>query len=118
MMCRAQTLRDQLGLVPSTKSKIEDGSDTGTLRPQVVTVADFRKLLRFGPQLVPRFPHSARPSAPSAASLGTVHGWLKKPWIGGSHVAPFSSVNREDLLHLVPFTRSLNAARRRARAHP
>ena len=45
------------------ESKIEDGSDTGTLRPQVVTVADFRKRLRLGPQLVLRFPHSARPSA-------------------------------------------------------
>ena len=61
--CRTYTFGDQLGLVPGTKSKIEDGSDTGTLRPQVVTVADFRKRLRFGPQLVPRFPHSARQSA-------------------------------------------------------
>ena len=54
----------------------------------------------------------------SAASLAGVHGWLKKPWIGGSHVAPHSSVNQEDLLHFVPAARSLNAARRRARAHP
>ena len=53
----------------------------------------------------------------SAASLAGVHGWLKKPWIGGFHVAPFSSVNRGDLLHLVLSARSLNDARRRARAH-
>ena len=57
-------------------------------------------------------------SGPSAASLAGVHGWLKKPWIGGFHVAPFSSVNREDLLHSIPSARYLNAARRRARAHP
>ena len=57
-------------------------------------------------------------SGPSAASLGGVHGWLKKPWIGGFHVALFSSVNREDLLHSIPSARYLNAARRRARAHP
>ena len=38
----AYTLRDQLGLVPGTKSKIEDGSDTGTSGGEVVTVADFR----------------------------------------------------------------------------
>ena len=36
------TLRDQLGLVPGTKSKVEDGSDTGTSGGEVVTVADFR----------------------------------------------------------------------------
>ena len=36
------TLEDQLGLVPGTKSKIEDGSDTGTSGGEVVTVADFR----------------------------------------------------------------------------
>ena len=56
-------------------------------------------------------------SGPSAASLAGVHGWLKKPWIGGFNVAPFSSVHREDLLHLVLSARSLNDARRRARAH-
>ena len=38
----AYTLEDQLGLVPGTKSKIEDGSDTGTSGGEVVTVADFR----------------------------------------------------------------------------
>ena len=57
-------------------------------------------------------------SGPSAASLAGVHGWLKKPWIGGFHVAPFSSVNRKDPLHLILAARSSNAARRRARAHP
>jgi hypothetical protein len=31
------TLEDQLGLVPGTKSKIEDGSDTGTSGGEVVT---------------------------------------------------------------------------------
>ena len=36
------TFEDQLGLVPGTKSKIEDGSDTGTSGGEVVTVADFR----------------------------------------------------------------------------
>ena len=36
------TLEDQLGLVPGTKSKIEDGSETGTSGGEVVTVADFR----------------------------------------------------------------------------
>ena len=36
------TFGDQLGLVPGTKSKIEDGSDTGTSGGEVVTVADFR----------------------------------------------------------------------------
>ena len=40
----AYSFEDQLGLVPSTKSKIEDGSDTGTLPREVVTVADFRFL--------------------------------------------------------------------------
>ena len=39
---RTHTLEDQLGLVPGTKSKIEDGSDTGTSGGEVVTVADFR----------------------------------------------------------------------------
>ena len=38
----AHTLEDQLGLVPGTKSKIEDGSDTGTSGGEVVPVADFR----------------------------------------------------------------------------
>ena len=47
--CSAQTLEDQLGLVPGTKSKIEDGSDMGTSSPEVMTVADFWKRLRFGP---------------------------------------------------------------------
>ena len=43
------TFKDQLGLVPGTKSKIEDGSDLGTSLPEVMSVADFRKRLRFGP---------------------------------------------------------------------
>ena len=57
------TFGDQLGSVRGTKSKIEDGSDLGTSLRQVTSVADFWKRLRFGPQLVPEFPHSARPSA-------------------------------------------------------
>ena len=47
--CSAQTLRDQLGLVPGTKSKIEDGSAMGTSLTLGAAVADFRKRLRFEP---------------------------------------------------------------------
>ena len=36
------TLEDQLGLVPGTKSKIEDGSATGTSVTLGAAVADFR----------------------------------------------------------------------------
>ena len=38
--CRAQTLEDQLGLVPGTKSKIEDGSAMGTSLTLGAAVAD------------------------------------------------------------------------------
>ena len=38
----AYTLEDQLGLVPGTKSKIEDGSATGTSVTLGAAVADFR----------------------------------------------------------------------------
>ena len=48
-LCSAQTLRDQLGLVPGTKSKIEDGSREGTSVTLATAVADFRKRLRFAP---------------------------------------------------------------------
>ena len=41
-LCSAQTLRDQLGLVPGTKSKIEDGSAMGTSLALGAAVADFR----------------------------------------------------------------------------
>ena len=37
-----RTLGDQLGLVLSPKSKIEDGSDIGTWGAHVTSVADFR----------------------------------------------------------------------------
>ena len=36
------TFEDQLGLVPGTKSKIEDGSATGTSVTLGAAVADFR----------------------------------------------------------------------------
>ena len=41
-LCSAYTLRDQLGLVPGTKSKIEDGSAVGTSVTFLMTVGDFR----------------------------------------------------------------------------
>ena len=47
--CSAYTFEDQLGLVPGTKSKIEDGSAMGTSLALGAAVADFRKRLRFGP---------------------------------------------------------------------
>ena len=40
--CSAYTFGDQLGLVPSTKSKIKDGSATGTSVTLGAAVADFR----------------------------------------------------------------------------
>ena len=40
--CSAYTFGDQLGLVPGTKSKIEDGSATGTSVTLGAAVADFR----------------------------------------------------------------------------
>ena len=40
--CSVHTLEDQLGLVPGTKSKIEDGSATGTSVTLGAAVADFR----------------------------------------------------------------------------
>jgi len=60
--CSVHTFEDQLGLVPSTKSKIEDGSDTGTSGGEVVTVADFRKRLPSAPSWSPvfRIPHGRR----------------------------------------------------------
>ena len=41
--CSVHTFGDQLGGVPGTKSKIEDGSDLGTSLRQVTSVADFWK---------------------------------------------------------------------------
>ena len=41
-LCRTYTLEDQLGLVPGTKSKIEDGSAMGTSLTLGAAVADFR----------------------------------------------------------------------------
>ena len=38
----AHSLEDQLGLFLGTKSKIEDGSDLGTSRAEVTSVADFQ----------------------------------------------------------------------------
>ena len=46
------TFGDQLGLVPSTKSKIEDGSHEGTLHALVTAVADFRLHAPLDPQLI------------------------------------------------------------------
>ena len=40
--CSVHTLEEQLGLVPGTKSKIEDGSATGTFVTLGAAVADFR----------------------------------------------------------------------------
>ena len=40
--CSVHTLEEQLGLVPGTKSKIEDGSATGTSVTLGAAVADFR----------------------------------------------------------------------------
>ena len=39
---RTYSLEDQLGLFLGTKSKIEDGSDLGTSRAEVTSVADFQ----------------------------------------------------------------------------
>ena len=50
----AYTFGDQLGLVPGTKSKIEDGSAMGTLVTLGVAVFDFPKCQPYGLQLVPR----------------------------------------------------------------
>ena len=47
--CRAQSFEDQLGLVLSPKSKIEDGSGMGTLITHVTAVADFPFRLRREP---------------------------------------------------------------------
>ena len=46
---KVRKTEDQLGLVPSTKSKIEDGSAMGTSVTLGAAVADFRKRLRFEP---------------------------------------------------------------------
>ena len=40
--CCVHTLEDQLGLVPGTKSKIEDGSTVGTSVTLRTALADFR----------------------------------------------------------------------------
>ena len=40
--CSVHTLEEQLGLVPGTKSKIEDGSATGTFVTLGAAVGDFR----------------------------------------------------------------------------
>ena len=71
----AQTLRDQLGLVPGTKSKIEDGSAMGAHLALGAAVADFR--LRFGPQLVPRF-SAFRTAVCAVGSLLADHPWMAK----------------------------------------
>ena len=54
------TLEDQLGLVLSPKSKIEDGSDLGACNTQVTSVADFWFPYSVELQLVPRLLAVAR----------------------------------------------------------
>ena len=49
---RVRTFKDQLGLVRSPKSKIEDGSHEGTWQTLVTAVADFRLHAPLAPQLI------------------------------------------------------------------
>ena len=58
---RTSALREQLGLVLGTKSKIGDGSDLGTCCARVTSVADFRLHVSVDLQLFPQLSPFRRP---------------------------------------------------------
>ena len=66
------SLGDQLGLVLSPKSKIEDGSTVGKVLAHRTAVADFRLRSPFELQLVPRIRtfSGPRPSLAEHAKVG------------------------------------------------
>ena len=65
------TLEDQLGLVLSPKSKIEDGSDLGACNTQVTSVADFWFPYSVELQLILRFALFRRRPILSAEVIGS-----------------------------------------------
>jgi hypothetical protein len=63
------TSRDQLGLVLTPPSKIEDGSDLGTLCGHVTAVGDFQWLPSFELHLVPEFRPFRAPALSMAPAM-------------------------------------------------
>ena len=97
---RTFSFGDQLGLVRGTKSKIEDGYDTGTSLRHVVAVGDLAGAQRLRLQLVPELSHFLLLSAALSRPLPSAHRrWVCCLTLSSKLVGPLERVAQHHHAH-------------------